>query len=170
MKKVSLIAAVSLFAVLAGCGFQLRGDVELPAAMAKTYIDYRASDADLRRSLARALSLSGATVVTSPEVASAVLRLHSAAVRRRVLAKDAAGRPREYEIEVTLRYDVIDPEGRQITPLQDVQRRSNLLLDPSDPLTNAGDVDYVVQSLREDAIWEMLRRIAASARSTAEIE
>lgn len=170
MNRVSVIAVASLLAVLAGCGFQLRGDVELPAAMATTYIDYRASDAELRRSLARALALSGASVVTRPENAGAVLRLHSAAVRRRVLAKDAAGRPREYEIEVTLRYDVLDPDGRQITPLQDVERRSNLLLDPSDPLKNAGDVAYVVQSLREDAIWEMLRRIAVSARSTAETE
>lgn len=156
-----LAAAVVAALLLCACGFHLRGDLALPGAMQSTYVAYRGTDASLLRTVARALSLAGAGVVRDPEAASAVLSLPVAAVQRRVLAKDTEGRPREYEISVVLVFEVKTPEGTVLAPRQQVQRRANVVLDPTQPLANAGDVERAVEGLREEAVWDMLARIGS---------
>lgn len=151
-----------LMTMLVACGFQLRGDVNMPAEMQKTWIEYRGTDRNFQRAVVRALDLSGVEVVQSRESATAVLRLIAAPVTRRVLARDERGRPQEYELTVGVRFAVTSPEGHVFVTTQEVQRRNNLLLDPTDPLTNQGDISYLVGTMRDDSIWEMLRRIAAT--------
>src|SRR5690606_22924050 len=148
--------------LLAGCGFQLRGDATLPPEMQATYIDYRGGDGELLRSIARALTLNDVEVVRVREQASGVLQILSASPQRRVLARDTRGRPQEYEIRVVLVFRVLDAEGKVLLAQQEVSRQNNLLLDPTDPLTNRSEVDYAVEAMREDAIWEMLRRISVA--------
>lgn len=156
-----VFAAVSAFLLLSACGFHLRGDLALPAGMQSTFISYTGTDAGLRRSVARALALTGAGMARSPATATAILSLPVAAVQRRVLSKDTEGRPREYEISVVLAFGVRTPDGVVLVPSQQVQRRATVVLDPEQPLANAGDVERAVASLREEAVWDMLRRIEA---------
>lgn len=150
--------------LLVACGFQLRGDVSLPAEMERTYVATQGIDAGLLRTVARALTLSGAGIERHPERASAILSMPGSGVRLRVLARDAQGRAREYEIAAVLRYTVRTPEGATIVPTQEVKQYGNVVLDPSEPLANAGEVDRAVAALREQAVWDMLERIAATAR------
>lgn len=158
------LPAVLLSLALAACGFQLRGDVSLPAAMESTYIVTQGMDARLLRTVARALTLSGAGIARHPEQASAILSMPGSSVQRRVLARDAQGQPREYEIAAVLRYTVRTADGGVIVPLQQVEQYGNVVLDPSEPLANAGEVERAVAALREQAVWDMLERIAASAK------
>ncbi|HEX7029839.1 MAG TPA: LPS assembly lipoprotein LptE [Gammaproteobacteria bacterium] len=163
-------AIVFAFLLLPACGFHLRGDIALPAEMQSTFISYRGTDAGLLRTVARALTLSGAGVARDAGGATAVLMLPRAAVIRRVLAKDIEGRPREYEIAVELAYSVVAPDGFVLVPQQEVIRRANVALDPAQPLANAGEVERAVEGLREDAVWDMLRRIAATEVQTRPVE
>lgn len=162
----SKLFTLTLVALLVGCGFQLRGDATLPPEMQATYIDYRGGDGELLRAIARALAISDVEVVQMPEQASGVLQILSAAAPRRVLARDTQGRPQEYEIRVLIVFRVLDTKGNELLARQEVVRRSNLLLDPTDPLSNQSEVDYAVEAMREDAIWEMLRRISAAPAAT----
>ena len=96
--------------VLAGCGFQLRGQArQLPAEMATTFIDYSAlgniSPADpLARRLRQSLIGNGINVVDSPQAASARLQILSADYRRRTLASGRRGAVREYRLSYQLRF------------------------------------------------------------------
>ncbi|HEX7046442.1 MAG TPA: LPS assembly lipoprotein LptE [Gammaproteobacteria bacterium] len=159
MRKLAIVFS---FLLLSACGFHLRGDLALPPAMQSTFISYNGTDAGLLRSVARALALADGGIARNPESATAILSLPVAGVQQRVLAKDTEGRPREYEIAVVLVFRVTTPEGVILVPSQEVQRSANVVLDPTQPLANAGDVARAVESLREEAVWDMLRRIAAS--------
>lgn len=152
---------------LASCGFQLRGDISLPPEMSAIYVSYRGGDSETLRTVVRALNLADVRIVTSLDEASAVLKLPVSAVSRRVLLKDTQGRAREYEIVVTLQYEVVTPEGVTLVPLGTVVRRTNVELDPVNPLAGAGDVERAVESLREEAVWQMLEQLG---RSTNAIE
>lgn len=158
MRAVTL----TLVLLLGACGFQLRNDFALPFAMQSTYVDYRGVNAQLQRTVARALALSDVSLADSETAATAILQLASASVGQRVLAKDIEGRPREYEISVSLAYSVVTPDGVVIVPPQEIQRRNNIALDPSDPLAAAGNIARAREGLLEDAVWDMLRRIAAT--------
>lgn len=159
MKRLG-IACLAL--ALSACGFQLRGELVFPAAMQSTFVEYSGADAGMLRAIVRALSLNDIAIARSETSASAILHLPSAAVARRVLLKDVEGRPREYELTITLKYHVTTPDGLTIVPAGEVERSTNLALDPSQPLANTGDIERAVESLRDDAVWEMLRRIAAA--------
>ena len=150
---------------LAACGFQLRGDVALPPVMQQTFIVYEGADASLVRTAARALILSGAGVARDAAAATAFLRLTGSTVQSRVLARDPQGQPREYELAAILVFSVSNADGKVIVPTQRVTQYGNVVLDPNEPLANAGEVERAVESLREDALWEMMRRIAADAAS-----
>ena len=138
--------------------------------MQATYIYYKGRDASLLRTVARSLALSGAGVVREPDQATAVLSLPVASVGRRVLAKDTNGRPREYEINVVLVFSLHAPDGFVLVPRQRVQRRENVVLDPAQPLASAGEVSRAAQGLRDDAIWDMLRVIAAAELQPRPVE
>lgn len=157
-----VIVALFTGLLLSACGFHLRGDLALPPEMQSTYIAYHGTDATLLRTVARALALSDAGVARDAESATAILSLPVAVVQQRVLAKDTEGRPREYEISVVLVFSVRTPEGLPLAPRQQVRQRANVVLDPTQPLANAGDVARAVEGLREEAVWDMLRRIGAS--------
>ncbi len=160
MNRAPVIAAFCI--MLAACGFQLRGNFELPAEMADTYVSYAGGDGAMLRTVVRALNLNGIRVKRSAVDASAILHIPSAATSRRLLSKDSDGRPREYELTVTLNYRVTTPEGIDLILPAQVSRRSNIELNPVDPLGNSGDIARAVASLREDAVWDMLGRIAAA--------
>lgn len=165
-----ILFAAFLVLAVAGCGFQLRADFSFPPEMQSTFVDYRGADGETLRTVVRALGLTDITVVEDPSQAGAVLVLPSVAIVRRVLLKDLQGRPNEYEIVVTLHYSVTNMEGAILVPPGEVTRRTNLELDPSDPLARAGNIDRAVKNLREDAIWQMLQQIsnASSAIESAE--
>ena len=92
----ALLAATVL---LAGCGFHLQGtNGELPTATAQTYLQTDDPYSDFYDNLRRALRERGATVVESPQDASAVLRIIEDSYGQRILSVSARNVPREYEI------------------------------------------------------------------------
>lgn len=160
------VFAAGLLLTLTACGFQLRQDFSFPPAMQATYVRYQGADGETLRAVVRALSLSDVPVVDSKAEATAILDIPSSIIRRRVTLKDTQGRPREYEVAVALRYSVQLPDGRFIVPSDEVTRRMNIELDPSDPLSRAGDLERAVESLREQVIWDMLQQISAAERNS----
>ena len=105
MPRALLLFAVLLW--LAGCGFQLRGDYDLPPEMARTYISGLELRDPLRIELLRQLRAGGVEVVTSLDQATAQLRILSKRDAGRPLSIGSDGKVREYEISTTVQFDVL---------------------------------------------------------------
>lgn len=162
VRMLSLAMMMVVALGVAACGFQLRDDVQLPDAMNVTFIEYTGTDSDFLRTIARSLSLSGVDVVSDVDAASAILHVKATRVRNRIVAKDELGRAREYEVTVQLIYAVLSPERGVIVSEQEVQARDFVVLDPLEPLANKGLLATAIEALREEVVWDMLHRIAAS--------
>lgn len=163
---IARISIILAFAVsVAGCAFQLQDSVDLPRVMQTSYVNYSGTDQHMLRSVARALSLAGVRVSDTPENASAFLDILSAGAQRRVLLKDFAGRARETELIMWISYRLRSPDGGTLMDVETVRRRTTVVLEPADPLSSSGEVASAAESLREEAVWDMLRRIAASAET-----
>lgn len=161
---IARISVILVFAIsVAGCAFQLKGSVDLPPLMQATYINYSGTDKQMLRSVARALSLADVKVLNDPEGATAFLDILSAGAQQRVLLKDFAGRARETELIMWISYRLRSPGGGTLMDVETVRRRTTVVLEPADPLSSSGEVASAAESLREEAVWDMLRRIAASA-------
>lgn len=96
--------------VIAGCGFQLRGEQTLPEAMAVTYVDGPNRESLLFTTLVQALERADVQVANSPAEATAVLRLLQDISGQRVLSVGTQGNPEEFELFRTIQYELVAGE------------------------------------------------------------
>lgn len=94
-------------AFLAGCGFQMRGAVSVPAEMSRTYIDTGDRHSPFYRRIRSELSGAGVEVVESPLEATATFSVVIDQTGQRVLSVSARNVPTEFEVFYTVAYAVV---------------------------------------------------------------
>ena len=156
MMRTSLLATLLL--LLAGCGFHLRGAVELPEAMARTQIVAPASSA-LRYEIESLLLAADGEVVEEAGVASAILTVQRDQVRSRILSVDPQGRAREYALSLSVQYRLQDAEGKELVAQQSSRVERSLRVDPDNVLAQASEREMVEQEMRATAARIIVRRL-----------
>ena len=166
MKRQSVFRHLGLagLLVLAGCGFQLRQELKLPASLHVIRVEivdpYTAIDGYLEEALKRA----GASVVMTADTPSARLRISSLSQARNPLSVDAAGRAQEYELVYSAEFDVVDAENQQVVPKQRIDLRRDYLFDTARALGNRAEEDLVLAKLQRDMADAILRRVDVALR------
>ena len=106
-----LSVVVPLASLLAGCGFHLAGSRPLPEPMNAVYIDvvqpYQVSQPPVEAALRSRLARRGASVKGSAGEARTVLRLSELKEEREVLSVDSFGKAVEYQLTVTVKYELL---------------------------------------------------------------
>lgn len=153
--------------LLSGCGFQLRGAYQLPAAMQQTYIDAVAVNADLVRSLGIALRASDIQLLDAPSSDAAQLKLFNETRSKRVVSVDSRGRAREYTLSYAISFSLSGPQpvtgdGFRIEQ-QDLQIDRDFLFDPEDVLGNARGESQLYEEMRQDLVRLILLRLQSKA-------
>jgi LPS-assembly lipoprotein len=145
-----LILALVCLAQL-GCGFQLRGAVDIPAELNPVYIQ-SAGGSPVRAAILD--QLAGSSVVVTPNAVDAklILRILSESQFSRVVAVDSRGRVLSYELHYLVTYDAIAPDGSQKVPAQSL----DLIRNFDNP-----DVEVLGKQLEEAMIYQDFARDAA---------
>jgi len=119
--KNAIIAGL-LLAMLAGCGFQMRGTMSVPAEMSSTYIEATDRHSLFYRRLRDSLRGAGIELVESPLDASATFSIISDITGQRVLSVSTRNVPREFEVFYTVMYglktekeSLLDPRSQTLT-------------------------------------------------------
>lgn len=155
---------------MTACGFQLRDQADLPAAMQRTYIDGLSPYNNLRVALERTLRANGVAVVESAERASAVLRIKGEQRGRRVLSVGTDGKVREFELFTTVTFEVegqgeVKGQGHDLRiKKQALTVTRDFLFDETDVLGNASEADLLYEDMDNDLIRLMLYRLEAASR------
>ncbi len=143
--------------LLAGCGFQLRGAVALP--FQSVYIE--GGGADFKRSMELAIRTGSSTkVVDAPSQAEATLRILSAAPEKRILALGGSGRVREYQLYYRVNFTVTTKTGTLLQP-QLIELRRDMSYDDALALAKEEEEGLLFKNMRDDAVYQVLRRLAA---------
>jgi LPS-assembly lipoprotein len=155
-----------LYLFINGCGFHLRGvgATELPAELRTLKLEVPASGAafdPLREAMRNALQAQGgATVVDSGEVP--VLRLEGEAYETRVLSVSSTVKAAEYLVLYHVNFRVTGVRGNDLVPTQTVALQRDYAFDPVNVLAKEREEQELRQSLRQDAVRQILRRLAKS--------
>jgi LPS-assembly lipoprotein len=164
---IARFTTLLLCASLASCGgWHLRGSQF--AELGVSAIELRTSgaptvDAELRR----ALSDSGVSVTNQAGKADAILVVSDEAFDRRVLSVDAAtGKVREVEIGLRVAFQLLRPDGLEVTPLDTVQWERDFVFDELALLGTVEQETLLRQSLAEDAAYSLLLRLDALRTTT----
>ncbi len=148
--------------LITGCGFHLRGDIELPAMYERVFIVTKGYS-NVGSSLAEALRNVGSEIVSSPEASTSVITLLSSGTQRKAL--NVSGKAiREYELQLNISFVVQDNKGVQLAEQQTVSVIRNFQNDPNDVLGKDNEEQIIRQEMMQPAIFQILRRLKALAQ------
>jgi LPS-assembly lipoprotein len=149
---------LSAVLVLPGCGFKLRGQAALP--FESIYID-TSGFSYLATELRRAIQTGSKTRVAGrPDDAEVVLRITREQQERHVLSLSTAGRVREFELRYFLTYRLLDRNGNDIVPPNEILLRRDLTYDDTQVLAKESEEALLYEDMKTDAVQQVLRRLS----------
>lgn len=151
-----VLVAVSL--LVAGCGFQLRGKVDLPDSLTEPYV--RGDDAQLVSTLNQALRFSGAAPTSSASAATATIEFVQSVYSRNVRTVDSRGLATGYELSYVVVYRVLDQSGEVALPNARIEQKRNFNWDETQVLQKEQEERELKEQMQTDIVQQMLRRLA----------
>jgi LPS-assembly lipoprotein len=157
--RVALFAAV--LALLAACGFQLRGEAQLP--FETLYIPKATPLAvELRRNLSAA---SRTRLVDAPEQAQAVFGFTTEVREKVILTFTAAGRVNEYRLRYRVGFRVTDPKGAQVfMPTSEILITRDMSYNDAQVIAKENEEAMLYRDMQTDMVQQILRRLVAAAK------
>jgi LPS-assembly lipoprotein len=167
MNAHRLVVLALFAALLCACGFHLRSEAQLPAAMQSLAIEGADALSPMGRDLRKALTRSGVRVVDAGAEPTAVLRIASNQFRTDVLSVGSNARANEYTIRYHVEFDVIGPGGSPLLAKQTLELSRDFTFDASQALGIAAEQDLLTEELQREMVQSILRRLEASGREGA---
>lgn len=144
-------------ALLAGCGFELRGIPQLP--FSRIALEGFAARSPLAEELRRALA-QGAEVVPANDRAQVVLRALTDARERGVVASTADGQVRELQLRVRLTFRLSTPGGAELIPETELLLTRDMSYSESLALAKEYEEVQLYRAMQSDIVSQVMRRLA----------
>lgn len=149
---------VATLLTVASCGFQLRGSYELPYQS----VFVAAPSASMVASNIRRELTGGATkVLPSAKDADAQLNILEERRDRQILSLSGAGRVREYELKMVVRYQLNDGKGATVIPTSEIRLSRILAYDDSKIIAKQQEEAMLYTDMERDVVGQILRRMVA---------
>lgn len=160
MNVVHHIFIILLLLALTGCGFKLRGLIStLP--FETLYISAPLGHS-IGPDLERAIDSSTTTrIVHKMEDAEAVLQVISAINDKRILSLSGGGVVREFELIYRLNARLVDTQGKEILPANEIVLTRILPFLNTQILAKQAEEKMLYENMQEDAVQQLIWRLAA---------
>lgn len=163
--RAPFLCVVAFASLLAGCGFHLRKEAQLPAAMQRVHIEIADPASPLAKDLAKALPRSGAQVVDKVEAGVAVMKISANTLSTDVLSVGGTARANEYALRYHVEFAVEDSAGTAILPKQTIELSREFTFDATQALGVASETELLGKELERDMVQTILRRLEALAKA-----
>lgn len=151
----SLLSASVIAMTLAGCGFHLRGQANLP--FETMYINGPAS---FTTPLSRSVRAGSTTrLVTNPKEAEVTLQITGESRERSILSLSSAGRVQELQLRYRVSFKLADKTGKEIIPTNEILLKRDLLYNDSDVLGKEQEEALLYRDMQTDAVQQVVRRL-----------
>jgi LPS-assembly lipoprotein len=161
-RRRSLVAAGLASALLAACGFQLRGSANF--AFDSIYVGAPPSlpfTVELKRALAGAGS---AKVLDAPQAAQVILDVMGISDDKAVLSLSPGGRAREFLLTKRVVFQLRSAEGAIWLPQDEITIRRTYLYDDTERLAREIQEQRLQVEMQTDAISQIVRRLQAAKK------
>ncbi len=142
---------------LSGCGFRLRGRFSLP--FDRIYLDMN-RNTPLAARIARQLRAgSDVEIVNDIRSCQAVLRILGEKRYREVVAYNADGDAREYELKMEISFRLSTPDGELYLPNTTISAVREISYDDDEYLSRDSQEALVINEMTSDIVVQIIRRI-----------
>ena len=148
-----------LVAVLAGCGFQLRGAYTLPYESLYLAV---AESSVVGAGLKRAIRSTGTRLADNPKDAQATFQPTAEAREPVILSLSSSGRVREKRLRYRYAYRVIDNKGRDLVLPGVIELNRDLTYADSAVLAKTQEEELLWRDMESDLVQQLMRRLAAT--------
>ncbi|QQS53308.1 MAG: hypothetical protein IPM89_10370 [Candidatus Competibacteraceae bacterium] len=149
--------------LLAGCGFQPRGQAQLPPELSVVYIQSQLAMGTPPGAVSRKLRLlladNGVTITRDPAQAKVVITILREGSGRRVVAVDRLNVKRQYFLAYDTAYQVTLANGKALIPLEGLSANRTLLYDENEVLGFEAAQEALVDNMADDLAWQIVRRL-----------
>ncbi|MBK5102969.1 MAG: hypothetical protein JJE42_01870 [Burkholderiales bacterium] len=156
--RVAAILALGL--LTAACGFQLRGQAQLP--FETLYVAIPAVSplgTELKRNI---IAGTRTRLVNTPGEAQAILELVSEERGKTILSFDSSGQVLEYQLHYRLKFRVRDARGRDYLPQSEIRLTRDVSYTSSQVLAKESEEQLLYRDMQSDVVQQILRRLAAA--------
>jgi len=162
MKRVvsNSVIAFLLMSIM-GCGFHLRGAVDLSDSLKVMYIEGVSLQRGFGLYLKRGLISNGIVVVEQAQQDSAVLKVIENKFDRRVLSVGSNAKVSEYELYASMRFLVLDAQGKTLADSQQVEAQRDYQFNEGEVLGRESEEALLRDELNKELVQSILRRLAA---------
>ncbi len=150
-----------LLTVSSGCGFKLRGGVDMPPLLQETYLESENPFTGMARALRVELEAAGARIVESSEQASAVLKIVKEKSGNRILSVGSTGKASEYELLEEITYELADRNGKILIKPQSLRMVRDLVFDENELLGKVSESEQLHVQMRRSLARQIITRINA---------
>lgn len=154
-QMVLLVAASSL---LSGCGFHLQDKAELPPEMQLTYLEVQQPYSRLATRLRTLLEQNGVQLANSVTDA-AILEVPLNRMRKEIQSIGDNARVREYQLRLTVNFRLLDKNGKELIPLQNLELARVYSFNEQDILSAQREDEYLRREISDTVASMILRRI-----------
>jgi LPS-assembly lipoprotein len=159
----SPVVAIVALAMLAGCGFQLRGTANLPFASVFVQAPVSAAlggpAAPVVPDVIEGLAKRGVQLKTKIEDADFSVRFLQVTFDKRVLSLSGSGRAREFELEYRIRYEFVDASQKIWGEPGEITIRRDFSYSESQALAKEVEERQLIRDMQLDAASQILRRL-----------
>jgi LPS-assembly lipoprotein len=161
--RVARVAAVvATVALLAGCGFQLRGasgQYTMPfQSIWLAFPDTSPLGTELKRNLRAGDSVA---VEGDPAKAEALFDVLSEQRGKSILSLNSQGRVREYLLTYTLVFRVRSARGAELLGPTEISLKRNMAFDEAQVLAKEAEERLLYRDMQSDLVQQIMRRLVA---------
>ncbi len=151
-------AVFIIAALLASCGFHLRGNYDF--TFSTLYIDFpqNSHTARLLKRLIRGMDLT--KIVNNPKEAEVILSAISESTQKEVLSYNSQGRAREYSLYYNLEFTARTAQGKILIEPTKISLRRTMTYDDSQALSKENEEIMLYKDMQSDMAQQILRRLA----------
>jgi len=165
LRKFALLSLLAF--ILVGCGFQLRGEAQLPPGMQRVVVVSADEFSPLKRNLEDALRRSGATIEQKPGDGIAELKLPVVTISPEVSSVGIAQHVREFVMLYHVELQVVNSEGKIIVAKQTIELTRDFTFDDTQALGIGVEQDELKRQMQRDMVQSVMRRIEAVGKAAA---
>jgi len=157
MQRRTFLSAALAAGIVAGCGFHLRGELNMPFKSAFiSGSEHHRLVSDLRRQL----RLNQVEVVDDRKQAEVVIVIRQLTTEREILSLDAGGKAREYRLYYNLVYSLERPSGETLRAPSRIRARREYTFDTGQLLAKTQEESILYRDMEDDLLQQLMRRLS----------
>ena len=158
LKRISSI--ILLITLLCGCGFHLRGIVDIPRWLNNVCIIVQEANHDLEPLLQRRLEAYNVHINPDPALATYWLIIESDAIRQEISGISSSTVPRQYQLIYTLRFKLQRAKGEELIPSKQIIETRQATINGNRILGSNEEEDLLKAEMRRDAVIQIINRLS----------